>query len=105
MATRSDLILANLLPEELESVLARVEFKRYTERTITNPAKLTQALRQIRRDGYSIRSDFGQSSARRTRIGSCSRRVQALHRTHDHKSRQTHASPAANSPRWLLDQI
>ncbi len=47
-------ILANLPPEELESVLARVEFKRYTERTITNPAKLTQALRQIRRDGYSI---------------------------------------------------
>ena len=47
-------ILANLPPEELESVLARVEFKRYTERTITNPTKLTQALRQIRRDGYSI---------------------------------------------------
>ena len=47
-------ILANLPPEELESILARVEFKRYTERTITNPAKLTQALRQIRRDGYSI---------------------------------------------------
>jgi IclR family transcriptional regulator, pca regulon regulatory protein len=47
-------ILANLPPGELESVLARVEFKRYTERTITNPAKLTQALRQIRRDGYSI---------------------------------------------------
>ena len=47
-------ILANLPPEELESVLSRVEFKRYTERTITNPAKLMQALRQIRRDGYSI---------------------------------------------------
>jgi IclR family pca regulon transcriptional regulator len=47
-------ILANLPPEELESVLARIEFKRYTERTITNAAKLTQALRQIRRDGYSI---------------------------------------------------
>jgi IclR family transcriptional regulator, pca regulon regulatory protein len=47
-------ILANLPPEELELVLARVEFKSYTERTITNPAKLTQALRQIRRDGYSI---------------------------------------------------
>ena len=47
-------ILASLPPEELESVLARVEFKRYTEHTITNPAKLTQALRQIRRDGYSL---------------------------------------------------
>jgi IclR family transcriptional regulator, pca regulon regulatory protein len=47
-------ILANLPPEELDAVLARVEFKRYTERTIVNPAKLTQVLRQIRRDGYSI---------------------------------------------------
>ena len=47
-------ILANLPPEELESIVARIEFKRYTERTITNPAKLTQALRQIRRDGYSL---------------------------------------------------
>ena len=47
-------ILANLPPEELDAVLARIEFKRYTERTIVNPAKLTQVLRQIRRDGYSI---------------------------------------------------
>jgi IclR family pca regulon transcriptional regulator len=47
-------ILANLPQEELETVLARIEFKRYTERTIVNPAKLTQVLRQIRRDGYSI---------------------------------------------------
>jgi IclR family pca regulon transcriptional regulator len=47
-------ILANLAPEELDAVLPRIQFKRYTERTITNPAKLTQALRQIRRDGYSI---------------------------------------------------
>jgi IclR family pca regulon transcriptional regulator len=47
-------ILANLPAEELESILARVEFKRYTERTITNSVKLTQVLRQIRRDGYSI---------------------------------------------------
>jgi IclR family pca regulon transcriptional regulator len=47
-------ILANLPQEELESVLTRVEFKRYTERTIVSPAKLTQVLRQIRREGYSI---------------------------------------------------
>jgi IclR family pca regulon transcriptional regulator len=47
-------ILANLPPEELDAVLARIEFKRFTERTIVNPAKLTQVLRQIRRDGYSI---------------------------------------------------
>jgi IclR family pca regulon transcriptional regulator len=47
-------ILANLAPEELEAVLARVQFKRYTERTIVGAAKLTQVLRQVRRDGYSI---------------------------------------------------
>ena len=47
-------ILANLEPEELEAVLSRIEFKRYTERTIVSPAKLTQALKQIRRDGYSV---------------------------------------------------
>ena len=46
--------VTRIMSIDLESVLARVEFKRYTERTITNPAKLTQALRQIRRDGYSI---------------------------------------------------
>lgn len=47
-------ILANLPQEELQAVLTRVEFKRYTERTIVSPAKLTQVLRQIRREGYSI---------------------------------------------------
>lgn len=47
-------ILANLPPDELESYMSRAHFKRFTERTIVNPAKLTQALRQVRRDGYSI---------------------------------------------------
>ncbi len=47
-------ILANLSPEELESYMSRAQLKRFTERTIVNPAKLTQALRQVRRDGYSI---------------------------------------------------
>jgi IclR family pca regulon transcriptional regulator len=47
-------ILANLPPGELESYMSRAQFKRFTERTIVNPAKLTQALRQVRRDGYSI---------------------------------------------------
>ncbi len=47
-------ILANLPPDELESYMSRAQFKRFTERTIVNPAKLTQALRQVRRDGYSI---------------------------------------------------
>ncbi|MGA8144945.1 MAG: IclR family transcriptional regulator C-terminal domain-containing protein [Candidatus Acidiferrales bacterium] len=47
-------ILANLSPEEVESYLERAQFKRFTERTITSPAKLMQALRQVRREGYSI---------------------------------------------------
>ena len=47
-------ILASLPPEDLESLLARVQFKRFTERTIVSPAKLTLALRKVRRDGYSI---------------------------------------------------
>jgi IclR family pca regulon transcriptional regulator len=45
-------ILASLPPEELELLLARVQFKRFTEHTIVSPAKLTVALRQVRRDGY-----------------------------------------------------
>jgi IclR family transcriptional regulator, pca regulon regulatory protein len=47
-------ILASLPPEELDSLLARVQFKRFTEHTIVSAAKLTLALRQVRRDGYSI---------------------------------------------------
>ena len=47
-------ILANLEAKELEAVMPRIEFKRYTERTITSPAKLTHVLKQVRREGYSI---------------------------------------------------
>jgi IclR family pca regulon transcriptional regulator len=47
-------ILAHLSPEEIESYLSRAELKRYTDKTIVSPAKLTQALRQVRRDGYSV---------------------------------------------------
>jgi IclR family pca regulon transcriptional regulator len=47
-------ILAHVSPEELESYLGRVQFKRYTERTIVSPTKLTQILRQVQREGYSI---------------------------------------------------
>ena len=47
-------ILAHLSQEEIDSYLARAPLKRYTERTIVSVAKLTQALRQVRRDGYSI---------------------------------------------------
>jgi len=47
-------LLANLPPEELESFLARVQFTRFTERTISNAQKLRQALRVVQRNGYSI---------------------------------------------------
>jgi len=47
-------ILANLPQDEQDSYLARAQFKRFTERTIVTPAKLTQVLRQIRREGYCI---------------------------------------------------
>jgi IclR family transcriptional regulator, pca regulon regulatory protein len=47
-------LLANLPPEELELILARIEFKAYTDRTVTNAEKLRQVLRNIQRNGYAI---------------------------------------------------
>ena len=47
-------LLADLPPEELESYLARVEFTRYTQRTVTTLDKLRQVLTLVRRNGYSI---------------------------------------------------
>lgn len=47
-------LLADLPPEKLEEFLARVEFKRYTDRTVSNAEKLRQVLRTVNRNGYSI---------------------------------------------------
>jgi IclR family pca regulon transcriptional regulator len=47
-------LLANLPPEELESCLARIEFKNYTDRTVSNAEKLRQILRLVQRNGYAI---------------------------------------------------
>jgi IclR family pca regulon transcriptional regulator len=47
-------LLANLPPDELESCLARIEFKQYTERTVSSVEKLRQILRSISRNGYAI---------------------------------------------------
>jgi IclR family pca regulon transcriptional regulator len=47
-------LMAELLAEKLEEFLARVEFKRYTERTVANAKKLRQILRLVQRNGYSI---------------------------------------------------
>jgi len=47
-------LLASLAPGELEAFLARVEFTRYTERTVITAEKLRQVLRQVRSNGYAI---------------------------------------------------
>jgi IclR family transcriptional regulator, pca regulon regulatory protein len=47
-------LLANLPPEEMETLLSRVEFTRYTERTLTSVEKLRHVLHMARRDGYAI---------------------------------------------------
>jgi IclR family transcriptional regulator, pca regulon regulatory protein len=47
-------LLADLPEEKLEELLAHVEFKRYTERTVTTVEKLWQILRSVQRNGYCI---------------------------------------------------
>jgi IclR family transcriptional regulator, pca regulon regulatory protein len=47
-------LLANLPAEEMETLLSRIEFTRYTERTITSVEKLRHVLQAARRDGYAI---------------------------------------------------
>ncbi len=47
-------LMADLPPDRLDEFLSRVEFKRYTERTVANAEKLRQILRLVQRNGYSI---------------------------------------------------
>ena len=47
-------LLADLAPDKLEEYLARVEFKRFTDRTVVNAEKLRQVLKVAQRNGYSI---------------------------------------------------
>jgi IclR family transcriptional regulator, pca regulon regulatory protein len=47
-------LMANLPPDDLEALLQRVEFTRYTERTVTSVEKLRQVLQMVRRDGFAI---------------------------------------------------
>jgi IclR family pca regulon transcriptional regulator len=47
-------LMAELPPEKLDEFLARVEFNRYTERTVATAEKLRQILRLVQRNGYSI---------------------------------------------------
>ena len=47
-------LLANLPANELESVLPKIEFKRFTDRTVTSVEKLRQVLVTVRREGHAI---------------------------------------------------
>ena len=47
-------LLADLPPEKLEELIANIQFKRYTERTVVNAEKLRQILRLVQRNGYSV---------------------------------------------------
>lgn len=47
-------LIADLPPAHLEELLARVEFKHYTERTVGTSDKLRQILRLVQRNGYCI---------------------------------------------------
>jgi IclR family transcriptional regulator, pca regulon regulatory protein len=47
-------LMADLPAEKLDEFLARVEFKRYTDRTVANAEKLRQILRLVQRNGYCI---------------------------------------------------
>ena len=47
-------LLANLPPDELETVLPKIEFKRFTDRTVTSVEKLRQVLAAVKREGHAI---------------------------------------------------
>jgi IclR family transcriptional regulator, pca regulon regulatory protein len=47
-------LIADLPADKLDEFLGRVEFKRYTERTVANAEKLRQILRLVQRNGYCI---------------------------------------------------
>ena len=51
-------LLAALSDEELDRCLAGRILKRYTARTITDPERLREELRRVRKEGYAV--DFGE---------------------------------------------
>ena len=51
-------LLAFLPPSELDELLERINFRQYTNRTITGPELLRSSLSQIRLQGYAL--DFGE---------------------------------------------
>jgi IclR family pca regulon transcriptional regulator len=47
-------LLANLPPDELETLLPKIEFTRYTDRTVSSVERLRQVLVTVRREGHAI---------------------------------------------------
>jgi IclR family pca regulon transcriptional regulator len=47
-------LMAELSEDKLDEFLVRVEFKRFTDRTVANAEKLRQILRLVQRNGYCI---------------------------------------------------
>jgi len=47
-------LLANLPLEETEALLSRIEFTRFTDRTLTSIEPMRQVLHSVRRDGFAI---------------------------------------------------
>ena len=47
-------LLANLPTDEMETFMQRLEFTRYTDRTVGNAEKLRQVLRQVLKIGYAL---------------------------------------------------
>ena len=47
-------LLANLPPDELETVLPKIAFTRYTDRTVSSVEKLRQVLAAVKREGHAI---------------------------------------------------
>lgn len=52
--TMGRILLAHLPPQEAEEIFSRIEFRRFTERTVVGVEKLRQLLKVVQRNGYSI---------------------------------------------------
>src|SRR5215470_4748738 len=53
-ASMGRVLLAGLSEEELDKYLAEATFEAFTPRTVTDPARLREIVREVGRDGYSI---------------------------------------------------
>jgi len=57
-------LLAHLPPADLKDHLARVDLKRYTERTITSRAALLDALEEVRDQGFAVADNMMEIGVR-----------------------------------------